>query len=184
MRKPFLTNNIPMGGVGAEIGVWQGGTSADILRHRKPDRLYLIDPWIFEQDGLDQWIFIPNRRIGNSQEGMDKVYESVVERFKNDDRVIILRLKSVEAAQTFPDESFDWLYIDGAHDYKSVKADFNAWKNKVKVGGLLMGDDYLWAPELKHPVRRAVNEFIDQNRNFKVIALGEVENQIILKRMS
>ena len=40
--------------------------------------------------------------------------------------------------------------------------DLNAWWDKVKVGGLVTGDDYLWRPEDDYPVKRAVDQFVKE----------------------
>ena len=44
--------------------------------------------------------------------------------------------------KSFADESLDFIYIDGDHSYKAVKADFEAWWPKIRPGGYVFGDDY------------------------------------------
>lgn len=41
-----------------------------------------------------------------------------------------------------PDEHYDLIYIDADHEYAGVCRDLEAAKNKVKVGGLLVFNDY------------------------------------------
>jgi len=50
----------------------------------------------------------------------------------------------VDAARSFNDESLDFVFIDAAHDYESVRADVRAWYPKVKTGGVIAGDDAQW----------------------------------------
>lgn len=70
------------------------------------------------------------------------------------------RMESTTAAQQFADGSLDFVFIDAAHDYDSVKADIAAWLPKVKKGGLLAGHDYHHPP-----VAQAVDEaFADVHR--------------------
>ena len=57
--------------------------------------------------------------------------------FKN---VQIVKRKSVEAASQFQDNSIDMVFIDGAHDRKSVHDDIEAWYPKCKT--LLCGHDF------------------------------------------
>ena len=49
---------------------------------------------------------------------------------------------SVEAAEFFGDWSLALVFIDGSHDYVSVKADLAAWTRKVRPGGLIAGHDW------------------------------------------
>lgn len=70
----------------------------------------------------------------------------------------IVRERSVDAAEKYGEKwNPGFVYIDGAHDYKSAKADIAAWWPKVKLGGVLAGHDYsiAYAPG----VVRAVEEF-------------------------
>lgn len=59
-----------------------------------------------------------------------------------DEHVMCIEGMSVEVAKTWEDERFDFVFIDAAHDYKSVKADIEAWWPKVTPGGILAGHDY------------------------------------------
>jgi predicted O-methyltransferase YrrM len=92
--------------------------------------------------------------------------------------VHLLKMESLEAAERFENGYFDIIYIDGSHTYEAVKADLNAWWPKLKVGGVLIGDDY-WEPtgvwdgvkrtgakELDgkpYGVKKAVDEFVESN---------------------
>ena len=68
--------------------------------------------------------------------------------------VTVMVTESVRAAKVFGDESVDFVFIDAAHDYESVKADLTAWWPKLKVGGKIAGHDYGW-----EGVGEAVHEF-------------------------
>ncbi|WP_284164620.1 hypothetical protein [Frigidibacter sp. SD6-1] len=45
-----LLARLPVGSVGADIGVWQSDFSARILETVRPSRLLLVDPWLFRPD--------------------------------------------------------------------------------------------------------------------------------------
>lgn len=70
-----------------------------------------------------------------------------------DDYVRLMHMPSVEAAKTFADASVDFVYIDGWHDYESVRNDIAAWRPKVKKGGTIAGHDCI-----RKEVARAVTE--------------------------
>jgi predicted O-methyltransferase YrrM len=50
-------------------------------------------------------------------------------------------LDSKDAAETFPDDSFDFVFIDGGHSMKQVLSDLDNWVRKVRPGGLISGHD-------------------------------------------
>ena len=63
-------------------------------------------------------------------------------------KVIKIKARSEEALGALAENSFDAAYIDGSHRAPNVMLDaVLSWK-LVKPGGLLIFDDYKWAPEL------------------------------------
>lgn len=63
---------------------------------------------------------------------------------------------SWEVAGSYEDASLDFCFIDADHTYESVSKDIDAWRSKVKNGGILAGHDYVERPGFG--VTRAVNE--------------------------
>lgn len=140
IKKPreYVLEHIPKNSVGAEIGVHLGNFSEKIIAKSSPKMLYLIDPWkTFDDEKYkDSWY-----GSKTSQTEMDDRYRSVVKKFKNQN-VKIIRDLSVNAANQIPDESLDWVYIDGDHSYEGSYNDLSTYYAKVKRGGLIYGDDY------------------------------------------
>ncbi|MGZ4689502.1 MAG: class I SAM-dependent methyltransferase [Acidimicrobiia bacterium] len=158
--REFLMRSLPRDSVGAEIGVWRGEFSADILRRVRPRRLHLIDPWAFMPERARS---VYGGSVAKEQADMDAIHEAVAQRFAAEIRsgtVVMHRATSADAALTFDDEYFDWVYIDGDHSYEAVLADLRAFTPKVKRGGLVTGDDYgrkgWWGPG----VAKAVDEHV------------------------
>lgn len=167
-------------GVCAEIGTWKGDFAAVILEHRRPQRLYLVDPWEHRAEG-DYAEASYGGRMEGGQQALDAMHESVASRFAAEiasGQVEIVRRRSTDAAATLADESLDWVYIDGDHSYDGVKRDLDAYFGKVKPGGLLAGDDYghegSWFGD---GVKRAVDEFAP-----RCAALEVIGTQFLLRK--
>lgn len=140
----WVLDAIPPGAACAEIGVWKGDFSSQILRLARPAELHLIDPWIFDGQFPTRWY---GGAIARNQGDMDATYEGVVRRLGTRPDVKVHRLRSLDAAQLFADRSLDWVYIDGDHSTAAVEADIRAWFPRIKAGGALVGDDYDWEDE-------------------------------------
>ncbi len=165
----FLLSKLPQNSVGAEIGAWKGDFSSRILSKINPRKLYLIDPYRYVAEYGEA---LYGGRSG-SQERMNEVYKSVVNRFRTEisnERLEIIRNSSRSALSNFQDNDLDWVYIDGDHTYEYVKKDLETSWSKVRIGGFITGDDYNLMGWWEDGVTKAVNEFIEQNRD----SIGEV----------
>jgi hypothetical protein len=160
--RDFLLNEMPRNSVCAEIGVYRGDFSQRIVEVVSPARLHLVDPWKFQESEVYGQSLYGGER-GENQANMDAIYESVNRRFAAPikERIVTLhRANSIDAAGTFADNYFDWIYIDGDHQYEFVKADLHAWFPKIKPGGFIAGDDYGEGGWWKGGVKKAVDEFM------------------------
>ena len=161
--------------IGVEVGVYQGNNAKNILNLLNIKELVLVDPWV---DYVDERTGISaadpsdlNKDI-SSEMFFNNNYEIVKNKFLNNSKIRIIKDYSVNAAKVFDDEYFDFVYIDGHHDYAEVLKDLEAWYPKLKEFGVMCGDDY------GHPsglgVVKAVNEFAYKHR---VIVNFEADNQ-------
>lgn len=57
-------------------------------------------------------------------------------------RFELLEEPSTDAARRFADGSVWFVFVDGSHDYQSVRADLDAWTPKVVQGGRIAGHDW------------------------------------------
>lgn len=138
-----VLQTLPKNSVGIEIGVHLGDFSAQILANATPNKLYLIDPYLHFEDASYAKAWYGGSAAG--QQEMDERFERVQNRFRTqieNGRVELVREKSVLAASRFADESLDFVYIDGDHTFDGVWGDIKAYFPKLKIGGLLIGDDY------------------------------------------
>jgi hypothetical protein len=59
------------------------------------------------------------------------------------------------------DGALDWAYVDTTHQYEHTKAELDLLQRKVKLGGVIAGDDWQLDPYHRHHgVCRAVREFV------------------------
>ena len=131
-------NHLPKGKIVAEVGVWKGDFSDHILRQTRPKQLHLFD--------LNFSRFAVRERFA-----AEAAADGVV--FHEGDAAVTMA--------AMPDAHFDWIYVDAGHDYASVKADAQLGARKVKRGGLLIFNDYIfWSHTESRPygVVQAVNE--------------------------
>jgi predicted O-methyltransferase YrrM len=141
---------LPKGGIVAEIGVDKGDFSAEILRVAKPSKLHLVDVW-------------SSKRY---HEGLQKVVEAKFASEIASGTVEINKGLSTEAVTQFPDDYFDWIYIDTDHMYATTRDELALYAPKVKPGGIIAGHDFIignWASLVRYGVQEAVYEFCCRN---------------------
>jgi hypothetical protein len=90
------------------------------------------------------------------QPGRNRVKEKMQLRTsKYADRFTHYEMTSDDAVTKFEDESLDFIFIDGLHEYGQVLTDCRNYWSKVKKGGIFAGHDY----KVIEGVGRAVDEF-------------------------
>ena len=120
---------------GCEVGVKAAANACDMLT-RIPDlQLYLVEPYC-DYDGVD---FKRGQRAHNINmlEAVNRINKK---KFAYNIRWIFE--KSEDAHRKIPDESLDFVYIDGNHDYDYHMLDLILYSRKVKPGGIISGHDY------------------------------------------
>jgi hypothetical protein len=143
--------------IGCEVGVYRGEMSAAMLSHNPGLRLVLIDSW--EGDG-QAYHTQGDAKARISSNEMEEHYRATLTAtgFAKG-RADVRRMRSLEAVASFPDEHFDFVFIDADHSYEGCRKDIAAWRGKVKPGGWLCGHDYMTKAGWDFGVIRAVDEF-------------------------
>jgi predicted O-methyltransferase YrrM len=72
----------------------------------------------------------------------------------------LIPLDSLNASLEYPDQWFDFVFIDSGHTYELTKAEIRLWHRKVRDGGILAGHDMLGHTE----VSKAVWEVLPSGR--------------------
>jgi hypothetical protein len=157
-----------------EIGSYVGRTAAlfAMLSARYGlGKVLCVDPWAVEaiDQGADAL-----REFAETMDwaGWRRLFEINVAPFANG-RLNYIHGKSVDAArqyaasptvvtETFGETRFageiGLLYIDGNHEYSHVLDDCRAWAPRVRPGGWIVFDDYVWA--WGDGVRRVGDDFL------------------------
>lgn len=121
LRTDLVKNFGPWGLLkGAEVGVARGTFTRHLFDYVPDLQMIGVDPWI--------------RLNGDEEE---------VANHKLRGRAWTkMKMKSQEAAPQIPDESLDFVYIDGDHSFDAVMLDLILWCPKVRKGGVVGGHDY------------------------------------------
>tara|TARA_Y100001970_G_C14211637_1_gene847285 strand:+ start:1103 stop:1828 length:726 start_codon:yes stop_codon:yes gene_type:complete len=137
--------------VGIELGVAEGFYSFKMMESKKFIKFYGVDSYSEFQHNDKEY-------------NKAKNYLSVFKNYQ------LIREKFDNALNLFKDEYFDFVYIDGfAHTGNNGGETMFSWFKKVKIGGILSGDDYHEDWPL---VVNVVNEFINQTK-FELFLTGK-----------
>lgn len=137
---------------GLEIGICKGENIVHFLEnlHEYVEKIHCIDPYLPYMD----WIGPVTQDVVNEHKRI------AIENFIPwSDKITMNIATSDEMVAKYPDDTFDWLFIDGDHSYQATKNDIVNYYSKVKSGGIFSGHDFN-LPE----VSRAVIEFCQQIR--------------------
>lgn len=180
--REWLLEMMPRHSVCAEIGVFWGMFSRLILKTVQPEMLHLIDPWQYQPEAT--LARACHGGVSGSQQRMDEIHDNVVRHLGHRKDVTIHRTSSSLAVSQFPDDYFDWIYVDGDHFYEGVTADLEQYRSKVKPGGFVAGDDYGRAPNVaffRDDVTRAVNDVLARGL-YEVVKLCPETRQFVFRK--
>ena len=142
----------------AELGTYKGRSASFIAEvvHRRGGMLFCVDLWNCEPSvwaDFEWWMNAAGLRHC----------------------VFTVRTDTAEAAGFFADQHFDLVMHDADHSYEAVKREIQAWRPKVRSGGVIMGHDYTNLHGNYPGVRQAVDEiFGDKVRSVESLWICEV----------
>lgn len=119
-----------------EVGAWLGQSTSfmavEIENSGKNIKFDVIDTW----EGSAEHVNIDCVR-------KNTLYENFLQNTKPvAHRINPVRGRSVDVASQYKDASLDMVFIDAGHAYEDVLSDIIAWLPKIKVGGVIAGDDF------------------------------------------
>ena len=145
-----------------EVGVWIGASAISMASLLPQDgKLYAVDHFLGSSEHQPgQVAYLPFLPYLYEQFLSNVIHKGLT------DKIIPVKMNSLEASEYLKGKHVDFIYIDASHDYESVYADLKAWYPFIQGHGVLTGDDYDWTG-----VHAAVNKFAVEN-GLKVIALS------------
>lgn len=151
---------------GAEIGVFKGEYTEKFCQEGL--EVYGVDPWL-AYSGMGGTF--------ERQKRMDRIHNEAKERLANYENVHLLKTTSMEAVRRFEDNSLDFVYIDGDHDFRHIAEDLYEWAKKVRPGGIVSGHDYAASsPRARNVVihvKPVLKAYVKYFRVDKLYVIGE-----------
>lgn len=135
-----------------EVGTWLGASAIHMAKQCaaigiKP-RIYCVDTWLGAVEFWTTQAHTPERNL-KLQNGYPQIYfEFLANVVRHELTEIITPIPntSLIAGQILRHRGVmaDLVYIDGSHDTEDVKADIRCYRQILRPGGIMFGDDYDW----------------------------------------
>ena len=157
-----------------EVGVFHGVTARNICEllheiHGNDFKYIGLD--LFEKNDENKSEIIPNTNFSNPLKQIYFKYikrqdpytkeavEDLLKKFKNN--VSLIKGNSNIVLKKIDMSKIDYVFLDGGHDYETVKNDLNCCSEVINHGGTILCDDYnlSYAPGVK----KAIDELVEKN---------------------
>ena len=143
------------GALFVEIGSFKGRSSAymavEIVNSGKKIQFDCVDPQKLLSHYAESAKEQPTVFEGYGEEHFHKRLESVAGYYN------LVTETSDVAVQRYADRSIDFLMVDGDHTYEAVKNDILNFLPKMKIGGVITGDD-AFADDVRRAAQDAATE--------------------------
>ena len=157
-----------------EVGVFHGVTARNIcelLKNLHGNDFKYVGLDLFEENLENKNEVIPNTKFSNPLKNIYFNYikkqnpysleavEELLKKFKNN--VSLIKGNSNMILKKIDMSKVDYVFLDGGHDYQTVKNDLDCCKEVIVNGGTVLCDDYdlSYAPGVK----KAIDEFSSIN---------------------
>ena len=160
-----------------EVGVFHGVTARNVceLLHKiHTNNFKYIGLDLFEKNDENKSEIIPNTNFSNPLKQIYFKYikrqdpytieavRGLLKKFK--DNVHLIKGNSNNVLEKIDMGKIDYVFLDGGHDYETVKNDLNCCSEVIENNGTVLCDDYnlSYAPGVKN----AIDEYV-KNKNYK-----------------
>ena len=160
-----------------EVGVFHGVTArnvCELLFEIHKDDFKYIGLDLFEKNDENKSEIIPNTNFSNP---LKQIYFKYIKRqdpytieavkdllsnFKNN--VHLIKGNSNTVLKKIDMTKIDYVFLDGGHDYETIKSDLDSCTEVVDNGGTILCDDYnlSYAPGVK----KAIDEYVNK-KNYR-----------------
>ncbi len=141
-----------------EVGCWFGKSTRHMASLLEPGGVvYAVDHWLGSPEHQPGEIFWTPKLACLYEQFLSNVIHA-----RLTDKIIPVRMASLEGSKYLAHIRPDFIYIDANHSYEAVYADIAAWFPLVKGHGVICGDDYLDGEGLT--IKRAVDQFAADNQ--------------------
>lgn len=132
-----------------EIGSYAGESTLMFCEYLKKKnynnfKIYCVDLWdSFEQKQMFRKSFIEvvsNRGLKTGK--IFNIFKRNIQLSGFADKIIILKGSSLQLVPAITDVNFDYVYIDGAHNYLNVLSDIKSTIKLLNQTAIIAGDDY------------------------------------------
>ena len=166
-----------------EVGVFHGVTARNVCEllyniHGKEFKYIGLD--LFEENDENKDEVIPNTKFSNPLKTIFFKYikrqnpysleavKELLNKFK--DNIHLIKGNSNKILREIEMRKIDYVFLDGGHEYNTVKNDLECCKEVILNNGVVLCDDYdlSYAPGVK----KAIDEFIEIN-NFKYSIISD-----------
>ena len=167
-----------------EIGSYCGKSACYIAEACKENKTYLIS--IDHHQGSEEQQFGEEYFDSEVYDYKKKVVDTLplflknIKKFSLSDYIKPLVMSSEEASKIV-DSEIELVFIDGSHTYESARLDFNSWKNKIKVGGILAIHDIY---DTEKEGGQAPREIYETALKEKFILVDRVKSLVALRKIS
>jgi hypothetical protein len=156
-----------------EIGAFYGANILSVEKSyglHNDSKLYCIDPW-------EDYNEYPEYK--NQQSTIYNTFISNVEKSGAKDKLIVNRGYSNNVIPTLEDNFFDIIYIDGNHEPEYVLEDAVLSFRKLKIGGIMIFDDYGWGG--KDLTQRGIDGFLSGYHK-RITVLNLKASQVFIQK--
>ena len=157
-----------------EVGVFHGVTARNVCEllcniHGKEFKYIGLD--LFEENDENKSEIIPNTKFSNPLKTIFFKYikrqnpysleavKDLLNKFK--DNIHLIKGNSKKVLNKIDMKKIDYVFLDGGHEYSTVKNDLECCKEVILNNGVVLCDDYdlSYAPGVK----KAIDEFVENN---------------------